>query len=716
MDYLYGLDQMNYYNIDYNNMGFFDLNPFGYINDISNRNRVYMRDKIMPETFNKKKKRTPSDIGVNINNKYGFFNNNNFNRNPNKINNNYMNKKGMPNLNKNFFRTDKNFYRNFDNHNPTESANPSQYEVQNIPLKYYKMYPDQIEQNNNNVINRNKNMFNQKNNRENNKLKKNPNINNNVNNKASSLNNKNIKHTFYHIKNYSQNNQFQRKINENNLNMPPHINMHNKIIVNNNINNNLKYPLDENLRNSEEMPYNKLNKFVEHLNSTNKKENKIKKNLNPKKNIAQERKKKIEKPNENDEDESLSNLAEDLFNACVKKNNKKIKPGSKKNEKLLKVNNNEIKNNEYNIVFNNSIQLNEIKSSAEFGCQAETSDNNNNKNIQENNNLEKINNNKQEEEKGNKKENKKPEAIDEGIGIQQSLLPFLQMELSNNTPININADLFNEKNRNLNNDKEIENKKENENKLDKGKLTFKNLDLNNINTINENNNNESEKGNNNQNDENDLTNSKNSIVRQEEISYEADKENRIDDDFHLGENIIESDEENIKAKRITIEENKNIYFNFLKDGLINDCQVRKGKFGDLQCYTPKKENDIFDSRIIFNYKSCIKKFNKDEIKLDKDYKLRENMNEREILPDDFFEGEENVELDDNLINELADSLRGSIDKSTNSEVNESLRKSINHSYNQSIRNSLMTSNNNEGQGILKRLKLAFEESLNQEIN
>ena len=59
MDYLYGLDQMNYYNIDYNNMGFFDLNPFDYINDISNRNRVYMRDKIMPETFNKKKKRTP---------------------------------------------------------------------------------------------------------------------------------------------------------------------------------------------------------------------------------------------------------------------------------------------------------------------------------------------------------------------------------------------------------------------------------------------------------------------------------------------------------------------------------------------------------------------------------------------------------------------------------------------------------------------------------
>ena len=43
MDYLYDLDQMNYYNIDYNIMEFFDLNPFGYINDISNRNRVYYK-------------------------------------------------------------------------------------------------------------------------------------------------------------------------------------------------------------------------------------------------------------------------------------------------------------------------------------------------------------------------------------------------------------------------------------------------------------------------------------------------------------------------------------------------------------------------------------------------------------------------------------------------------------------------------------------------
>ena len=67
------------------------------------------------------------------------------------------------------------------------------------------------------------------------------------------------------------------------------------------------------------------------------------------------------------------------------------------------------------------------------------------------------------------------------------------------------------------------------------------------------------------------------------------------------------------------------------------------------------------------------------------------------------------------INELAESLRSSIDKTTNNLTNESLRSSINYSYNQSMRTSLMTSNNNEGQGIINKLKAAFEASLNHEL-
>ena len=74
------------------------------------------------------------------------------------------------------------------------------------------------------------------------------------------------------------------------------------------------------------------------------------------------------------------------------------------------------------------------------------------------------------------------------------------------------------------------------------------------------------------------------------------------------------------------------------------------------------------------------------------------MDEREILPD-FYDDEEKGEIIEEAINELA----------------ESLRSSINYSYNQSMRTSLMTSNNNEGQGIINKLKAAFEASLNHEL-
>ena len=185
---------------------------------------------------------------------------------------------------------------------------------------------------------------------------------------------------------------------------------------------------------------------------------------------------------------------------------------------------------------------------------------------------------------------------------------------------------------------------------------------------------------------------------------------KIDDNFHLGEKL-----KNKKDRRIIIDTEKNVYFNFLKDDIINACQVKKGILGDWEHFKPKKEEDIFDSRIIFNYKTIIKKFDKNEIKIDKDYKYCENMEEREILPE-FYDDEEKGEIIEEAINELGESLRSSIDKSTDlSKNDELLRSSINYSYNQSLRNSLMTSINNEGQGIISKLKAAFEASLNHEL-
>ena len=126
-------------------------------------------------------------------------------------------------------------------------------------------------------------------------------------------------------------------------------------------------------------------------------------------------------------------------------------------------------------------------------------------------------------------------------------------------------------------------------------------------------------------------------------------------------------------------------------------------------FEPKSDEDKMDSLIIFELKSAIKDFKKEEIRIDKTYKLRENMEEWRIIPE-LYEDEE--EVDDNIVNDLANSLKASIDKSTDASINESLKRSVTQSYNQSIANSLLTSVNNEGQGILRKLTAAFGESLN----
>ena len=186
---------------------------------------------------------------------------------------------------------------------------------------------------------------------------------------------------------------------------------------------------------------------------------------------------------------------------------------------------------------------------------------------------------------------------------------------------------------------------------------------------------------------------------------------------NLGKEIIDSDNEKEieekeknkkKNRRIQIDLNQNIYFNFLQNDIITACQIKKGPKGELENYQQKNEEDNMDSLIMFELKSTIKPFKKEEIKIDKNYKLRENMEEWRIIPE-LYEDEEG---EDNVVNNLANSLKASIDKSTDASINESLKRSVTQSYNQSIANSLLTSVNNEGQGILRKLTAAFGESLN----
>lgn len=166
------------------------------------------------------------------------------------------------------------------------------------------------------------------------------------------------------------------------------------------------------------------------------------------------------------------------------------------------------------------------------------------------------------------------------------------------------------------------------------------------------------------------------------------RKKKISDDYLFSQYIDSDDKEleiknNNKTKRhIKIDLDKNIYFNFLIEGLINNYQVRKGIKGIIEQYEEKKD-DIFKTQIIFERKPIIKKYNKNDIKVNNKYILCENLREDEIIPE-LYEDENNDEITtENIVKELASSLKSSIDKSINSSISRSIQQSYNQSYNQS---------------------------------
>ena len=332
---------------------------------------------------------------------------------------------------------------------------------------------------------------------------------------------------------------------------------------------------------------------------------------------------------------------------------------------------------------------------------------------------------------------KKNEKIDIGINIQESLLPFMKPNSFNDNKI-IQADMDKKIELKINhvniiniiNDKKQEIKEENKNKE-------KDSSLNNINYINDDkdkekskeefknnedikqNKEEYHKNNNKENnDENEVTLSNLGILSGSVIKASKDIVIVNDPDLTIGDKYDDSDdkkEEKINKKKVEIDLDNNVYFTFIKNDLIDLCQVRKGIKGSLEFFQPKNLEDDFDSHIIFQHRSSIKPFKKDEIKIDENYKLREYMDEKQIVPELYEDLEEGNEIKENETQELANSLRGSIDKSMDISINNSIKRSINQSYNQSIMASLITSTNNEGVGIIRKLKAAFEQSINQEF-
>ena len=268
---------------------------------------------------------------------------------------------------------------------------------------------------------------------------------------------------------------------------------------------------------------------------------------------------------------------------------------------------------------------------------------------------------------GNKNEKIKPEMKEEGIDVQNSLLQYISPLDSykssgweekedikeNNLEININTKIIdiNDLNESIGNPSESENNKKDNDYNESNEYEYKEKDI-------------KIKNNNNDNDK-------------------------------------ESENKKSKIKRhINIDLDNNIYFNFLIDDLIKYCQFKRGEDGELEQFEEREIPQFgFQTKKALILKPAIKKFNKNDIKINKEYIPCENLREEEIIPELYNENT-NEELTEKLVKELAISLESSIEKNLNNSRlsnNQSNSQSYNQSYNQSysdVYDSTNASNNN----------------------
>ena len=219
-------------------------------------------------------------------------------------------------------------------------------------------------------------------------------------------------------------------------------------------------------------------------------------------------------------------------------------------------------------------------------------------------------------------------------------------------------------------------------------------------------------------------NSKENIIfnhdkSEEKVSKPDEKQANPEDEILVNQILSKiNNEEKAKSKRhISIKLENNIIINFKPEDLITDIKISKP--GEEETLIPFERNfnlylKILQTKIKPN--PSIKKFDKNEIKTNPDYKLAEFLEEKDIIP-------ELVEDNDEDIKSLEKSLERSIDKSfdknyersLNMSVNQSNNQEINQSYTQSMTQSYMENsfNRNSGKfgtggGLIQKLNKFFD--------
>ena len=176
---------------------------------------------------------------------------------------------------------------------------------------------------------------------------------------------------------------------------------------------------------------------------------------------------------------------------------------------------------------------------------------------------------------------------------------------------------------------------------------------------------------------------------------------------------IQKPKKSRKDLHIKINEENNIIIGFVPKDLITEYEILKDSQELLDKTSPINHSFSVNQKILTQKLilcPSIKNFNKKEIKVDSNYTLRENMEEKDIIPGLCNENEEDIKnLEKSLEKSIDKSFDRSYDKSiNNNSLNQSDNQNLSQSNNQSLSYndvSLNASRNStsEGNAIMQQL-------------
>ena len=172
-----------------------------------------------------------------------------------------------------------------------------------------------------------------------------------------------------------------------------------------------------------------------------------------------------------------------------------------------------------------------------------------------------------------------------------------------------------------------------------------------------------------------------------------------------------------KNRRININLEKNLYYHYKVQSSVDDYYEVYNKKEELLKVDKDKinlDNYINDLKNTKKKKSSIKPFNKDTIKISKDYKDAENLSERDIIPDLYEEEEDDIKsLEKSLERSIDKSFDKSYDKWYGVSLNDKINEVSNESNNLSNSNINESYNNNAGRNIINKLQEMFIEEVDE---